>query len=100
MPFTKGDKRPPNAGRKPGSKNRRTLEIENKVAATGKTPLEVMLETMRFYLDAGNLDKACAFARDAAPYVHRAWRPSKSAANLARHRSKPARSPTSSSPVA
>jgi hypothetical protein len=29
-----------------------------------------MLETMRFYLDAGNLDKACAFARDAAPYIH------------------------------
>jgi hypothetical protein len=44
------------------------LEIERAVAATGKTPLEVMLEEMRFYYEAGNLDKAVAFAKDAAPY--------------------------------
>ena len=35
-----------------------------------KTPIEILLEGMRFYYEAGNLDKACAFARDAAPYIH------------------------------
>jgi hypothetical protein len=29
-----------------------------------------MLEAMRFHYAAGNLDKAAAFAKDAAPYVH------------------------------
>lgn len=70
MPFQKGDKRPPNAGRKAGSRNKRSLEITRAVASTGKTPLEVMLEGMRHYLAIGNLDKACAFAKDAAPYIH------------------------------
>jgi hypothetical protein len=70
MPFKKGDKRPPGAGRKFGSRNKRTNEIEKQVALTGKTPLEVMLDAMRFHYEAGDLDKAAAFAKDAAPYVH------------------------------
>jgi hypothetical protein len=69
MPFPKGVK-PPGSGRKPGSKNKRTLELEWNVALTGKTPLEAMLEAMRFYQEKGDLDKAAAFAKDAAPYVH------------------------------
>jgi hypothetical protein len=69
MPFPKGVK-PPGSGRKPGSRNKRNLEIERAVAATGKTPLEVMLEAMRSYYEAGDFDKAVAFAKDAAPYVH------------------------------
>jgi hypothetical protein len=63
MTFIKGDKRPPGSGRKPGSRNKRNVEIERRVALTGKTPLEVMLEGMRFYLEAGDLDKAAAFAK-------------------------------------
>jgi hypothetical protein len=70
MPFKRGDKRPPGAGRRRGSRNKRNLEIERRVAATGKTPLEVMLEAMRSYYEAGDIDKAVAFAKDAAPYVH------------------------------
>jgi hypothetical protein len=69
MPFPKGVK-PPGSGRKRGSRNKRTLEIVRNVAATGKTPLEVMLEAMRSYYEAGDIDKAVAFAKDAAPYVH------------------------------
>jgi hypothetical protein len=46
MPFPKGVK-PPGSGRKPGSRNKRTVAIPLVVAATGKTPLEVMLEAMR-----------------------------------------------------
>jgi hypothetical protein len=70
MPFQKGLKKLPGAGRRPGSRNKRTNEIEKQVALTGKTPLEVMLEAMRSHYEAGNLDKAAAFAKDAAPYVH------------------------------
>jgi hypothetical protein len=33
-------------------------------------PLEVMLDAMRSHYEAGDLDKAAAFAKDAAPYVH------------------------------
>jgi hypothetical protein len=87
MPFPKGVK-PRGSGRKLGSKSKRTLEIARNVALTGKTPLEVMLECMRSYLEAGNFDKAAAFANDAAPYVHPAWRASKSAANPVRRPSK------------
>jgi hypothetical protein len=60
------------------------LEIERRVASTGRTPLEAMLEAMRFYYEKGNIDKAAAFAKDAAPYVHPRMAASKLAANLAR----------------
>jgi hypothetical protein len=70
MTFIKGAKKPPGSGRRPGSKNKRSLQIERAVALTGKTPLEVMLEGMRFYFEAGDLDRAAAFAKDAAPYIH------------------------------
>jgi hypothetical protein len=70
MPFKKGDKKPPTSGRKLGSRNKRPLEIARNVALTGRTTLEVMLDAMRRYWDAGNLDKAAAIAKDAAPYVH------------------------------
>jgi hypothetical protein len=70
MPFKKGDKRPPNAGRKPGSRNRRTVELEWTAALTGKTPLKIMLATMHHYEALGEFDKAAAVARDAAPYIH------------------------------
>lgn len=40
--------RRPGAGRKPGTANKRTREIADRAAATGMTPLQVMLENMEF----------------------------------------------------
>lgn len=58
------------AGRPRGSKSAKTLAIADRAAAEGITPLEVILKAMRHHLDAGNLDRAAEFAKDAAPYVH------------------------------
>jgi hypothetical protein len=66
---SRGGKRP-GAGRKPGTANVKTREIADKAAAEGITPLEVMLKAMRSFHDAGDLEKAAHFAKDAAPYVH------------------------------
>lgn len=60
----------PGAGRKPGAVTRRTRLIAERAMAEGKTPLEVMLEIMRRHYEAGELDKAAAVAKDAAPYIH------------------------------
>src|SRR4051812_6001077 len=62
--------RRPGAGRKLGSASLKTREIANAAAATGITPLEVMLEAMRKHRAAGDLDAAAAVAKDAAPYIH------------------------------
>lgn len=68
-----GGKRP-NAGRRKGSENARTKRAKAVAAqaleAVGKTPLEVMLETMRERWDEGDHIGASAIAKDAAPYVH------------------------------
>ena len=40
------------------------------IAASGKSPLEVMLLAMEAHLAAGELDEAAAWAKDAAPYLH------------------------------
>ena len=48
----------------------RLRKIAEKAALTGRTPLEVMLEAMRCHQEAGNLDRAAAIAKDAAPYMH------------------------------
>jgi hypothetical protein len=73
------------AGRKKGTPNKATLERQAKVAQEGVTPLEVMLEGMRFHYAmyeavkgtpdsdlaaASALKEAKEYARDAAPYVH------------------------------
>jgi hypothetical protein len=88
----RGGKRP-GAGRKPGAKTKRVQEIAAKAAAEGVSPLEVMLENMRFARDqaaellskmlgTGEADvdalktllslrqvsQDCA--KDAAPYIH------------------------------
>jgi hypothetical protein len=71
--------RRPGAGRKPGSANKKTREIADKAAAEGITPLEVQIETMRALwaeanqgnaLDLDKAERACAIAKDAAPYIH------------------------------
>jgi hypothetical protein len=63
----KGGKRP-GAGRKPGGRNRRTLEAIAAAEASGITPLEYMLRVMRNKRSgaAVRLDAA----KSAAPYVH------------------------------
>jgi hypothetical protein len=52
-----------------GPKQSALEKIAKQVALTGKTPLEVMLDAMRFYQNAGNRDKASAIAKLAAPYM-------------------------------
>jgi hypothetical protein len=67
-----GGKRP-GAGRKPGSATKRTQKttvLAEQLAGEGPLPLQVMLEAMRYYREQGQLDKAAAIARDAAPYEH------------------------------
>lgn len=58
------------AGRKKGSTTQKTQEIAEKAFEDGVTPLEVMLEAMREHYALKDYDKAAAFAKDAAPYVH------------------------------
>jgi hypothetical protein len=58
------------AGRPRSALTVRTQEVARRVLADGVTPLDVMLQAMRAHLDAGELDKAAAIAKDAAPYVH------------------------------
>lgn len=48
----------------------KTREIADKAAASGITPLEVMLEAMNTFRNRGDLEKAAGFAKDAAPYIH------------------------------
>ena len=70
--------RPKSGGRKPGTPNRRTAELQRKVEESGITPLEFMLGQMRkpypdeatpaqkLEHDAMRMQAAVA----AAPYVH------------------------------
>jgi hypothetical protein len=69
--------RRPGAGRKPGSKTKKTAIIAQQARDAGISPLEVMLNTMRrlwqLHLDGGDLGlavQACAIAREAAPFCH------------------------------
>jgi hypothetical protein len=67
--MARGGKRA-GAGRKVGPANKRTREIAEQAVAEGITPLEVMIQPMRAHLAQGQLDKAAAVAKDAAPYMH------------------------------
>lgn len=58
------------AGRKAGSATQKTRAIADKAAASGITPLEVMLEAMNSFRESGDMEKAAGFAKDAAPYIH------------------------------
>src|SRR5215216_1702956 len=62
--------RRPGAGRKPGSKTKKTSALAKRLNVDGITPLEVMVETMRHHYAAGNLNEAAAVAKDCAPYMH------------------------------
>ena len=70
------------AGRPKGAANKKTAEIANKAAEEGVTPLEVMLENMRYHYELsqdashgvdlvmGYRKAAQECAKDAAPYIH------------------------------
>ena len=77
----------PGAGRKKGAATQKTREIADRAAAEGITPLEVMLGAMRSFWDAGDMEKAAGFAKDAAPYMH----PRLSAVEVAGDQDKPLR---------
>jgi hypothetical protein len=71
--------RRPGQGRPKGSKTDRTKAVAVELALTGSTPLEVLMQAMRYYLDVHAdtkatasvrtiaLDKAAGIAKDAAP---------------------------------
>lgn len=84
--MARGGKRA-GAGRKPGAATRRTRAVAERASATGLTPLDVMLDVMRFQhalarsemekgeearvnVVAAAMSAAVAAARDAAPYMH------------------------------
>jgi hypothetical protein len=58
------------AGRPLGSANKKTLEIANKAAEQGITPLEVMINIMREAYGTKDYEKALDAAVKAAPYMH------------------------------
>lgn len=71
----------PGSGRKKGSKSTKTREIAERAAASGISPLEVMIETMRHFYDLAQkalsdtekakwLSSASEHAHDAAPFMH------------------------------
>jgi len=64
---TRGGPRP-GSGRKPGSPNKKTAELQSAVAASGITPLDYMLEVMRGVKN--DMRTRLAAAQSAAPYVH------------------------------
>jgi hypothetical protein len=58
----------PGAGRKAGSPNKKTAELQAAVAQSGLTPLEYMLQVMRN--DSNEPRERLNAAVSAAPYVH------------------------------
>lgn len=59
---------PKTGGRKPGTPNKKTAELQQQVEASGMTPLAYLLQVMR---DAGQeQDARLEAAKAAAPYVH------------------------------
>ena len=78
------------SGRKPGTANIKTREIAEKAIVEGITPLEVMLQAMRKFVEAAEkmgtgklqvvdgevitqlslMTEASKIAKDAAPYIH------------------------------
>ncbi len=65
--MPRGGKRD-NAGRKPGEPNKATQEQRDKIAASGLTPLDYMLNLLRD--EATPADRRDWAAEKAAPFVH------------------------------
>lgn len=60
----------PNSGRKKGSKPTLGRQVAEKAMALDITPIEVLLFGMRYFFKKKQYEKACLFAKDAAPYCH------------------------------
>lgn len=58
------------AGRPKGSASKKTIEIANRAAEQGITPLEVMVNIMRRAYDGEKYAEALDAAVKAAPYMH------------------------------
>lgn len=58
------------AGRKCGAVTKRSSATASNLAQSGVLPLEILVTAMRETWTVGEMDKACALARDAAPYFH------------------------------
>jgi hypothetical protein len=67
MPFQKGKSGNP-GGRRKGSRNKASAKREAEIAASGKTPLEYLLEHMRD--ESAPVSERMDCAKAAAPYVH------------------------------
>jgi hypothetical protein len=71
MTFIKGESRPPNAGRKKGSRNKRTIalaEASHEAIRSGLMPLDFLLQVLR---DPAKDDRLrLDAAKAAAPYCH------------------------------
>jgi hypothetical protein len=65
--MPRGGKRP-GAGRPPGARNRRTVELQRRIEASGDTPVEFLTKVYR----NGELELPMRIeaARAVAPYVH------------------------------
>lgn len=70
MRVTKRGGARPGAGRPKGAKSRKRKKILEIVSASGKTPLDVMLDVMRGAFERHDQETALEAARSAAPYVH------------------------------
>jgi hypothetical protein len=68
MAFEKGHTKL--GGRQVGIGNRITSDARELAAKYGKTPLEIILESMNRLYDDGNIIEATDVAAKAAPYVH------------------------------
>lgn len=66
---TKGGKRP-GAGRKPGSVTKKSRAAAEHFAATGMTPLDVLIDCMTRAYDDEDYKSSAFYANMAAPYIH------------------------------
>ncbi|ULQ46953.1 hypothetical protein JN531_001395 [Flagellatimonas centrodinii] len=57
-------------GRKKGTPNNKTRDMQRKAEELGITPLEVMLEAMKEAYESKGACAAFVYAKDAAPYIH------------------------------
>lgn len=60
----------PGSGRKPGSPNKKSRAVALEAAATGLSPVAVLLHHMRVAHVAGDVAVAVDCATRAAPYIH------------------------------
>ena len=63
-----GGGRQPGAGRPKGSRNKATTERQAKIAASGKTPLDFVIDIMRD--ETADMAERIECAKAALPYVH------------------------------